>query len=564
MASSDQSSPRDGEGPAPVILTFPVLDYVNDTRFKHGIRSEEYGRYHGYCSKRLCNLRRQLRISPIKSHKYVREEFPEVISDTRYLEILALTAERCWSYGMVLKSQCEASHTASPELRHRYIKRLEKALKTAERLEKACQQFAETNSINNARVYRSFMEGVVHLEHKQYNDAFGALSLYANVMEQRHRANQDRLLVESYASQLNHVNAMVKLCSFHIRSGGAKSAQKSVVHEEDHNAELISVVPDSSGNLSLFCRGAPIHVESQFLLQQIMEAINSTDKLVITDVLLTNLATTPDTENQLKTELVDKYEVETLLGSYEEIMTSITECTDTIHSEMMVSVDAQEPLRRIEGMLAIIKTLLEMEKCGFMCILALFGVYNYQKASPGCRSLPDCGEPLRFVHILKQQLETLMAEPSFQHTFHIAQEATRSINAMLMGLHKLSTGEFNDGMALINWSNSRLHHGIQVDSHCGTRFIQRSMFCFQILHKCAQLCISKYYSRAVAIYGRHRLGHVYSDKPDLDSIFGLKKQMLPCKPILFDLAQMYNDPPVVGHKSGLIGGVKNMLSSFWK
>ncbi|EDO08506.1 signal recognition particle subunit SRP68 [Babesia bovis T2Bo] len=567
MSSSDHggSSEVDDLGSS-VTLNFTVLDYINEIRFKHGMRIEEYSRYHGYCSKRLCNLRRQLRMGPIRSNKYVRLEFPETVSDVRYLEILALCAERSWAYGMVLKSQCEASHTPRPNLRHRSLKRFDKALTMSTLLEAACQSFAEANSVNNARVYRSFMEGVVHFERKRYTEAFASLSLYANVMDQRHRNKQDRITAEGYSSQLNQVNAMIKMCSFHIRSAGVKFGGKPVLHQEDDDAELLSVVSDPDGNLNLYCRGALMEIQSPFLFEQIHDVISAFDKLVITDTVLSNLNASTNLDNDIHSELVVKFPSDALLASYEEISTLVSECVDTVHSEMMSSMESQDLLRRIEGVLHIIKTLLEMEKCILMGIIALHAVYRQNKSSSGCRYLPDCGEPLRFAHILKQHLGTLMNESNLQSTFHIALEATRSVNGMLMGIYKLYTGEYADGMSLLKWSMTRLERGIKQVDHSNTRLVNRCMLLFQIFHRTGLLCIRKYYKRCVAIYMRHKLG----ENPDIvdtmgvDKVFDLTKRMLPCKPILFDLAHIHNNPPTIGSKSGIIGGVKNIIRSFWK
>ncbi|GIX61174.1 signal recognition particle subunit [Babesia caballi] len=349
-AERTESADAGQSAPEPTRVAFTVLDYVNSARFKHGLRLEEYGRYHSYCSKRLRILRRQLRVTAIKSHKYVREEFPETIRDARYLEIVALSAERCWSHGMVLKSQCEASHAAGPNARHHYIKRFERALKNATRLEELAQRCAETNSVNNARVYRSLMEGTVHLEHKRFSDAYTCLSAYANVMEQRKRAHQDDAeLLEAYSSQLSQVNALIKLCSFHMRATGAKPVGRPAAREEDQDAELITIVADGEGGLTVYCRGSPVEGASQFLLQQLLDAINATQKLVVSDDLLMRLAEAEDIDEAIRATLVEPLRTEALLASYEEIMTHIAACTDTIHSEMMASMDGQEPLRRLEG-----------------------------------------------------------------------------------------------------------------------------------------------------------------------------------------------------------------------
>lgn len=548
-------------------LTFTVLDYVNDIRFKHGIRSEEYGRFHSYCSKRLTILRKQLRLTTIKSNKYVREEFPDVITDTRYLEILALMAERSWAYGMLLKSQCETSHTSGPNARHRYVKRFNRALKIAFRMEGLCQQFAEVNSANNARVYRSLMEGIVHLEHKRFQDAFTCLSAYANVMDQRKRFHQDTMAIsEAYASQFSQVNAMIKLCSFHLHAIGSTPAVKPVMRDEDQNAELVSIVPNADGNLEVYCRGSPLQISSQFLLRQLLDAINSTEKLIISDDVLSILLGSSNIGEAIRKEPVEMLELDTLFSSYEEVMMRITECTDTIHSEMMSSIYDQEPFRRLEDIVMLIRTLLEMEKCAIMEIMALYNLYHSKDFGEGDVTLPDCGEAVRYANMLKQQLATVMKDPKIASMFVMQLEATKTVNGMLLGMHKLANGEEDDGMALINWAHMRQGQGDDHSTKSVTRLIWRNRVCFQIMQKAGQLCSARYYKRSVAIYARKKLasGPENEDKIDALKIFGMEKRLLPCKPIIFDLAYIHNSPPEITENKTIIGGMRNMIASFWR
>ncbi|CDR97417.1 SIGNAL RECOGNITION PARTICLE 68 KDA PROTEIN, putative [Babesia bigemina] len=572
MDTAEQPGVAEGGEHAPERekLDFAVLDYVNNTRFKHGIRSDEYGRYHAYCSKRLRILRRQGRTAPIKPNKYVKDEIDEENVDARSLEILTLTAERCWSHAMELKSRCESSQSAGPTERHHYVKRFERAFKTASRLEALCHKFGDTNSINNARVYRNFMEGNVHFEHGRFAEAYASLSSYANVMEQRKRSHQDdRVLQEAYASQLSNVNAAIKLCSFHMRAAGVTAAAKQPAREDDPNAELIAIVPDDSGNLAVYCRGSHVNVTSQFLLQQLLDAINATQKLVVTEDVLTRLVNAADVDAALKGELFDAFGTDALLSSYEEIMMPISEVIDAIHSEMMSSIDNQEPLRQVEGVVAYVKTLLEMEKCALVQVMTLHTMFHEHGKVDKNSGLPDCGEALRFTHMLKQHIATLMGDSKMGQIFLMPQEVTKTVNGLLLGMHKLATGEHNDGMALMNWANNRLQQQIEHPKKQQTLLIWRTLVCFQLLHNTARLCAARFYKRTVAIYARHTLQ--LADKEDdgeapLDfaAVFGLEKRPLPAKPILLDLAYIHYQPPQMGKKTSFIGNVKSMFNSFWQ
>lgn len=547
--------------------SFSVLDYVNAIRFKHGIKSEEYGRFHAYCSKRLGILRKQLRPFAIKSNKYVKEEFPEVINDARYFEILALRSERAWSHGMLLKSQCETSQTSGSNARHHYVKRFEKARKIAVQMEELCQKFAEVNSINNARVYKSLMEGIVHFENKRYQEAFTCLSAYANVMDQRKRINQDnKALAEAYASQLGQVNAIIKLCSFHMRVSGTKSTTRPVARDEDQNAELLSIVAEADGHLTLYCRGAPLEISSQFLLQQLLDMINSLGRLIVSDETLSVLLDKEHIGDAIKTDLMGKVTKESLIASYEDVMVLIGECTDTIHSEMMSSIYDQEPFRRLEDAVMFIKNFLEMEKCAIMEIMTLYNLFLSKEQFYGDVALPDCGEAIRFAQMLKQQLAIVMKDNKIASLLVMPLEVTKTVNGLLFGMHKIACEEYDDGMALVNWAYARQRKSVGRPEKHLTRLIWRLVVCFQILHRAGYLCSQRYYKRSVAIFARKKFikDVEATGKPDVCKIFGLEKTLLPCKPIIFDLAYIHNQPPDLSQKTTIIGGVRSMFSSLWK
>eukprot|EP00375_Theileria_parva_P001822 XP_764497.1 hypothetical protein [Theileria parva strain Muguga] len=345
------------------LLNFPVLEYINEIRFKRGIKLEEYGRFRKYCSRKLHKLRKQLRTVPGKSNKYVHEVFPEVLSDNRfvYLEILTLRCERSWSYGMDLKSKCEASTPKNNRGRHYYMRKFRKAYLTSSLLQDYCKKFADNNTISASKLYHSFFEGVLRYEQGNYEEAHSCLTSYSSVVEQKIRTTSGLPSCEWYNSQLIHLSVIIKMCTFHMKVMGKPISTPTLNQKEDSNAELIQVKKTQENYFVVQCKGVDIPLHSQLLPQKILDALNSIDKLSITDSLFTDLCDSTDIPKLVREHISSKYTKEALLKNYEEVTVLLNDCVDDVCSELMVrfklshliqlNTAGQEYLRKLEGWL---------------------------------------------------------------------------------------------------------------------------------------------------------------------------------------------------------------------
>ncbi|KAA8595020.1 hypothetical protein FQN60_012155 [Etheostoma spectabile] len=90
----------------------------------------------GYCSRRLRRLRKTLGFRMGNRHKFIGKKITvEMISDSRYLLLVLMEAERAWSYAMQLKQEANTE----PRKRFHLLARLRKAAKHSEKLEKLCE-----------------------------------------------------------------------------------------------------------------------------------------------------------------------------------------------------------------------------------------------------------------------------------------------------------------------------------------------------------------------------------------------------------------------------------------
>lgn len=71
--------------------------FLKETQLQHGLRGEDYDRYHRYVSNRVATLRKQLHLSNDKKKFLYKEITPSNASSANHFLLLAFYAERCWS-----------------------------------------------------------------------------------------------------------------------------------------------------------------------------------------------------------------------------------------------------------------------------------------------------------------------------------------------------------------------------------------------------------------------------------------------------------------------------------
>jgi signal recognition particle subunit SRP68 len=103
------------------------------------------------------------------------------ITEARYLELPLFQAERAWSYAMQLKDDLNED---KPRLRFHLLKRLDKAIKHAQELERLCATCADTRTQLEAEGYSAWLSGTLRLEREQHQEAMVKFSLAKNVFEQ--------------------------------------------------------------------------------------------------------------------------------------------------------------------------------------------------------------------------------------------------------------------------------------------------------------------------------------------------------------------------------------------
>ncbi|MGH0168132.1 UNVERIFIED_CONTAM: hypothetical protein FKN15_062701, partial [Acipenser sinensis] len=190
-----------------------VLQIIKESQQQHGLRHGDYQRYRGYCSRRLRRLRKTLGFKMGNRHKFTGKKVtPEMLSDSRYLLLVLMGAERAWSYSMQLKQEANTE----PRKRFHLLSRLRKAAKHGEELERLC----ESNRVDaktklEAQAYHSYLTGMLHFELQEWKPAMEAFNKCKTIYEKLASAFTEELAV-LYHQRVEEISPNIRYCAYNI------------------------------------------------------------------------------------------------------------------------------------------------------------------------------------------------------------------------------------------------------------------------------------------------------------------------------------------------------------
>ncbi|KAK2196309.1 bifunctional Signal recognition particle subunit SRP68/Signal recognition particle subunit SRP68 [Babesia duncani] len=537
-----------------MIAHLPVLDFINEKRQRHGIKTEEYGRYHKYCSKRLGILRKQLRPANIKMYKYSKEPYPTLVTDVRHFEILLFLVERCWAHAMYLKLKYEHSSCSNKHGHRYFIRKFLRAWQLSRRLLKACEDFGNCNTCNNAKIYENYIHGVYQLECGDFQGAHSNLTTFASILNQKQRSSTSN----DYTLQLSHLNSLIKYCTIHLRAKGGQITLQSHsmdIEPSESNLNLLVLERTSDGNLTAHYNGQNLQIESQILLDQIHKVLGQVDRLIPTKE---HLAIALQAEIH---KLLGSVDLESILELYDEILIGFSTAMDSIQHEQMAQAQEQMQLQRLHYAVATLRHYVEIEKQTLVLLHFLFRVSSNDSAQA-----PNCAEGLRHARILKQQLSSLSKDPACSSTLQIPIEIAKMANALIVGIGYLGCGvkQYPKALALISWSHSRDFLQLDINPLDPSLVRWRCLAMFNLLRLVTSVLSSRMHKRAMALFARSTMEPSIALNPEQDMLtrMGVVHQALPCKSLVFDLGFMEHGPPSL--TTGALRGVKDMFASFFK
>ncbi|XP_061737074.1 signal recognition particle subunit SRP68 isoform X1 [Nerophis ophidion] len=194
-------------------LGLEVLQIIKESQQLHGLRHGDYQRYRGYCSRRLRRLRKTLGFKMGNRHKFVGKKINvEMLSDSRYLLLVLMEAERAWSYAMQLKQEANTE----PRKRFHLLARLRKAAKHSEKLEKLCESpNVDAKTKLEAQAYTAYLSGMVEFELQEWKRAMEAFNKCKTIYEKLASAFTEELAA-LYRQRVDEISPNIRYCAYNI------------------------------------------------------------------------------------------------------------------------------------------------------------------------------------------------------------------------------------------------------------------------------------------------------------------------------------------------------------
>ncbi|KAM7418971.1 hypothetical protein PAMA_016201 [Pampus argenteus] len=199
-----------------VPITHPTgsfLQIIKESQQQHGLRHGDYQRYRGYCSRRLRRLRKTLSFKMGNRHKFIGKKITvEILSDSRYLLLVLMEAERAWSYAMQLKQEANTE----PRKRFHLLSRLRKAAKHSEKLEKLCESpRVDAKTKLEAQAYTAYLTGMVEFELQEWKLAMEAFNKCKTIYEKLASAFTEEMAV-LYRQRVDEISPNIRYCAYNI------------------------------------------------------------------------------------------------------------------------------------------------------------------------------------------------------------------------------------------------------------------------------------------------------------------------------------------------------------
>jgi len=219
------------------LLSMNVLEIITEERNMHGLRHQDYQRYRRYCTKKIHNLRKFLKLTQGKKRYQKKEITVDIINNIKHLYVFLFSAERAWSYAMQLKSES----IDEPRKHYHLMKRLKKAASYANQLEDVCKNYEKIDekTLLDVQAYAALMSGYKLFEEQDWQAALEKFAIARTIYEKLAAAGdpQQEALCNS---TIDSIDPNIRYCAYNLKIKNTSS--------EDDIAALVEMKLKSSAN----------------------------------------------------------------------------------------------------------------------------------------------------------------------------------------------------------------------------------------------------------------------------------------------------------------------------
>ncbi|KRX05044.1 hypothetical protein PPERSA_06678 [Pseudocohnilembus persalinus] len=165
-----------------------ILQTVRNSQSQNGLKHNDYHRYRKYCTKKIHKMRKQLKFSFGKGKKFEYKDITEQVpNDPKILQVLLYEIEHDWAYAMDIRQIMDSSPEEFNRKKFHVAKKILKAYKRAQKLDKICQERAEKNTAKEAAAYEYYLGGFYNHEKERWGEALNlyvkSRSIYQELMK---------------------------------------------------------------------------------------------------------------------------------------------------------------------------------------------------------------------------------------------------------------------------------------------------------------------------------------------------------------------------------------------
>ncbi|XP_005095134.1 signal recognition particle subunit SRP68 [Aplysia californica] len=193
--------------------TLEALHLLKDAQQQHGLRHGDFQRYRGYCSRRIRRIRKSLHFPQGNRNRVAPKKVtPEILSDSRYLQLPLFCAERCWAYAMQLKSEANTE----PRKRFHMVSKLKKAVVYSEELASLCDsEKCDARTKLECQAYNAWIKGSLQFETENWESAMELYTKAKTIYEKLANAFSEELQA-LYQQRVDEISPNLRYCAYNI------------------------------------------------------------------------------------------------------------------------------------------------------------------------------------------------------------------------------------------------------------------------------------------------------------------------------------------------------------
>ncbi|ORX82519.1 hypothetical protein BCR32DRAFT_231918 [Anaeromyces robustus] len=218
MADVEENEVMNSETEVEVIekpfLSMNVLEIINEERNMHGLRHQDYQRYRRYCTKKIHNLRKFLKLTQGKKRYQKKEITVDIINNIKHLYVFLFSTERAWSYAMQLKSES----IDEPRKHYHLMKRLRKAAFYANQLEDVCKNYEKIDekTLLEVQAYAALMTGYKLFEEQDWQAALEKFAIARTIYEKLAAAGDPQQEALCH-STIDSIDPNIRYCAYNLK-----------------------------------------------------------------------------------------------------------------------------------------------------------------------------------------------------------------------------------------------------------------------------------------------------------------------------------------------------------